>query len=106
MSDVVPSGRIFQSCAGPCLPFYAAKGPIEAGRLRRYAMRSSSIVPTTTVAEVAFSNVTMQETVALILLIVQKGNSAQHICTGNLDHLYQLQNDTDFRRAYESAALV
>lgn len=69
-------------------------------------MRSSSIVPTTTVAEVAFSNVTMQETVALILLIVQKGNSAQHICTGNLDHLFQLQSDAEFRRAYESAALV
>ena len=69
-------------------------------------MHSSSIVPTTSVADVAFSNVTMQETVALILLVVQKGNCPQHICTGNLDHLYQLQKDSEFRRSYETAALV
>lgn len=69
-------------------------------------MHSSSIVPTTTVADVAFSNVTMQETVALILLIVQKGNAPHHICTGNLDHLFQLQRDDEFRRAYEGASLV
>lgn len=69
-------------------------------------MRSSSIVPTTTVADVAFSDVTMQETVALILLIVQKGNAPHHICTGNLDHLFLLQRDEEFRQAYESASLV
>jgi N-acetylglucosaminyldiphosphoundecaprenol N-acetyl-beta-D-mannosaminyltransferase len=69
-------------------------------------MHSSSIAPTTTVADVAFSNVTMRETVNLIRLIVQKGNSPEHICTGNLDHLYQLQRDPEFRRSYETAALV
>lgn len=69
-------------------------------------MQSSSIVPITHVSDVAFSNVTMKETVALILLMVQKGNSPQHICTGNLDHLYQLQKDSEFKRAYETSALV
>ena len=69
-------------------------------------MHSSSIVPTTNVADVAFSNVTMQETVGLILLMVQKGSCPQHICTGNLEHLYQLLKDIEFRRSYETAALV
>ncbi len=70
------------------------------------ALRTSSIVPTTTVSDVPFSNVTMKETIALIHLIVQKGDAPHHICTGNLDHLVLLQRDTEFREAYEKASLV
>jgi len=72
----------------------------------RSLLRSASIVPTCTVADVAFSNVTMKETVGLIHLIVQKGSRPHHICTGNMDHLFLLQKDEEFRRAYESASLV
>ncbi|MFM7322402.1 MAG: WecB/TagA/CpsF family glycosyltransferase, partial [Armatimonadota bacterium] len=72
----------------------------------RSILRSSSIVPTCTVADVAFSNVTMMETVALIHLIVQKGSRPHHICTGNMDHLFLLQQDEEFRRSYETASLV
>ena len=69
-------------------------------------LRTSSIVPTTTVSEVPFSNVTMKEAIALIHLIVQKGDAPHHICTGNLDHLVLLQRDNEFREAYEKASLV
>jgi len=72
----------------------------------RAALGSASIVPTCTVADVAFSNVTMKETVALIHLIVQKGSRPHHICTGNMDHLFLLQKDEEFRRSYETASLV
>ncbi|MBC8101391.1 MAG: WecB/TagA/CpsF family glycosyltransferase [Cytophagales bacterium] len=60
----------------------------------------------TPVGGVAFSDVTMEETVSLILLMVQKGDSAHHIVTGNLDHLLLLQKDAAFRRIYETAALA
>lgn len=64
------------------------------------------ITPTATVGGVIFNNVTMEETVSLILLMVQKGDSAQHIVTGNLDHLFMLQRDASLRRIYETAALA
>jgi N-acetylglucosaminyldiphosphoundecaprenol N-acetyl-beta-D-mannosaminyltransferase len=38
--------------------------------------------------------------------MVQKGDSPQHICTGNLDHLYLLEQDAEFRHTYDTAALV
>ena len=69
-------------------------------------LRTSSIVSTTTVSDVPFSDVTMMETVALIHLMVQKGDSPAHICTGNVDHLVLLQRDAEFRAAYETASLV
>ena len=48
----------------------------------------------------------MAETVGLVLHMVQKGDSPQHICTGNLDHLYLLEQDAEFRHTYDTAALV
>ena len=68
--------------------------------------KSSSIVPTVTVGDVPFSRVTMQETTALILLMIQKSQVPHHVVTGNLDHLYRLQKDTEFQSAYEAASLV
>ena len=47
-------------------------------------------VPCVKVGDASFSAVTMQETVSLISLLVQKGNAPHHIVTGNLDHLYRL----------------
>lgn len=68
--------------------------------------KSASIVSTVTVGDVPFSRVTMQETTALILLMIQKSNVPHHIVTGNLDHLYRLQSDAEFKSAYEGASLV
>lgn len=59
----------------------------------------------TTVAGVAFDNVTMERTVAEIHRMTLAGG-VHHVCTGNLDHLYLLQTDEKFRRAYETASLV
>lgn len=70
------------------------------------AYKSSSIVSTVTVGDVPFSRVTMQETTALILLMIQKSNVPHHVVTGNLDHLYRLQSDVEFKSAYEGASLV
>lgn len=70
------------------------------------AYKSSSIVSTVTVADVPFSRVTMQETTALILLMIQKSQIPHHVVTGNLDHLYRLQSDEEFKASYESASLV
>jgi len=68
--------------------------------------KSSSIVSTVTVGDVPFSRVTMQETTALILLMIQKSHMPHHVVTGNLDHLYRLQSDVEFKSAYEGASLV
>ena len=68
--------------------------------------KSSSIVSTVTVGDVPFSRVTMQETTALILLMIQKSHVPHHVVTGNLDHLYRLQSDVEFKSAYEGASLV
>jgi hypothetical protein len=70
------------------------------------AYRSSSIVSTVTVGDVPFSRVTMQETTSLILLMIQKSNVPHHVVTGNLDHLYRLQSDPEFKCSYEAASLV
>ena len=59
----------------------------------------------TTVAGVAFDNVGMDEAVREIHRQVRDGG-IHHVCTGNLDHLYLLQSDPLFRRAYEAASLV
>jgi N-acetylglucosaminyldiphosphoundecaprenol N-acetyl-beta-D-mannosaminyltransferase len=67
---------------------------------------STLSVSTCTISDITFSNVTMAETVAIITQMVQKGSSPQHICTGNLDHLYLLQGDAEFRNAYDTASLV
>ncbi|MES2464725.1 MAG: WecB/TagA/CpsF family glycosyltransferase [Armatimonadota bacterium] len=64
------------------------------------------LTPTATVGGVVFNNVTMEETVSLILLMVQKGDAARHVVTGNLDHLFMLQRDAEFRNIYSSAALA
>jgi len=59
------------------------------------------------VANIAFDNVTMDEAIERIVAFACSGNGdPRHVCTGNLDHLVLLQNDGEFRRAYESAALV
>ena len=63
-------------------------------------------VPCVKVGDVSFSAVTMQETVSLISLLVQKGNAPHHIVTGNLDHLYRLEHDEEFKAVYRSASLV
>jgi N-acetylglucosaminyldiphosphoundecaprenol N-acetyl-beta-D-mannosaminyltransferase len=68
--------------------------------------KSSSIVSTVTVGDVPFSRVTMQEATALILLMIQKSHAPHHIVTGNLDHLFRLQSDIEFKKAYETASLV
>jgi N-acetylglucosaminyldiphosphoundecaprenol N-acetyl-beta-D-mannosaminyltransferase len=70
------------------------------------AVSPAPLTPTTTVGGVVFNNITMEETVSLILLMVQKGDSAQHIVTGNLDHLFMLQRDASFRKIYETSALA
>jgi len=67
---------------------------------------SASIVPTIRVGGVGFSNVTMQQTLSMILLMIQKSHMPHHIVTGNLDHLCQLETDSDFQRAYAGASLV
>ena len=59
----------------------------------------------TLVAGVAFDNVTMERAVAEIHRMTLDGG-VHHLCTGNLDHLYLLQTDEEFRRAYETASLV
>ena len=63
-------------------------------------------VPCVKVGDVSFSAVTMQESVSLISLLVQKGNAPHHIVTGNLDHLYRLEHDQEFKAVYRSASLV
>ena len=63
-------------------------------------------VPCVKVGDVSFSAVTMQESVSLISLLVQKGNAPHHIVTGNLDHLYRLEHDEEFKAVYRSASLV
>jgi N-acetylglucosaminyldiphosphoundecaprenol N-acetyl-beta-D-mannosaminyltransferase len=70
------------------------------------ALDRPPLTPIATVAGVAFNNITMEETVSLILLMVQKGDSARHVVTGNLDHLFMLQKDAEFRNIYRSAALA
>lgn len=69
-------------------------------------VESSSIVPTIQVGGVGFSNVTMQQTLSMILLMIQKSHIPHHIVTGNLDHLCILENDKEFQAAYSSASLV
>ncbi len=58
------------------------------------------------VGDAYFSAVTMQDTVSLISLLIQKGNAPHHIVTGNLDHLYRLEHDAEFQDVYRSASLV
>ena len=58
------------------------------------------------ISETRFDNVTMTEAVEKILHLVQKADSPQHVCTGNLDHLALLREDAEFRAIYSSAALV
>ena len=58
------------------------------------------------ISETRFDNVTMTEAVEKILHLVQKADSPQHVCTGNLDHLALLREDAEFRMIYSSAALV
>jgi len=67
---------------------------------------SSSIVPTVRVGGVGFSNVTMKQTLLMILLMIQKSQMPHHIVTGNLDHLCILETDHEFRNAYATASLV
>ena len=75
-------------------------------RSRNYVSGQPPQTPTATVGGIVFNNVTMEETVSLILLMVQKGDSARHIVTGNLDHLFMLQRDAAFREIYRTAALA
>jgi N-acetylglucosaminyldiphosphoundecaprenol N-acetyl-beta-D-mannosaminyltransferase len=87
---------------------------LTAKREGRHEMKNSNEAafdrplrtPTATVGGVVFNNVTMEETVSLILLMVQKGESAHHVVTGNLDHLFTLQRDAAFREVYRSAAIA
>jgi len=58
------------------------------------------------VAGVEFDNVTMDETLAWIVDRVRRPHRPALICTGNLDHLVTLQQDTSFRAAYQEADLV
>ncbi len=67
---------------------------------------SASIVPTISIGGVGFSNVTMQQTLSMILLMIQKSQVPHHIVTGNLDHLCQLETDIEFQNAYAGASLV
>ncbi len=97
----------------------AKSGAHEPSPLRRvgltpkefFALQAAPLIggvpqtPTSTVAGVTFHDVTMTETVTLILLMLQKGVAPQQICTGNLDHLFLLQRDSAFRAAYDTAAL-
>lgn len=58
------------------------------------------------VGGVGFHNLTMQEAVARIILMTQKTEAARYVCTGNLDHLCQLEQDAAFRAIYDKADLV
>ncbi len=62
--------------------------------------------PHVRIANVEFNNVTMQETVAHILHLVKHADQPAYVCTGNLDHLVQLDRDAEFRAVYAGADLV
>jgi N-acetylglucosaminyldiphosphoundecaprenol N-acetyl-beta-D-mannosaminyltransferase len=70
------------------------------------ALDKPGLTATASVGGVLFNNVTMEETVSLVLRMVQKDDSARHIVTGNLDHLFLLQRDADFRQIYRDAVLA
>ena len=63
-------------------------------------------VETIKVGGASFSAIKMQDAVAFITLLVQKGTTPHHVVTGNLDHLYRLENDEEFQQVYRSASLV
>jgi N-acetylglucosaminyldiphosphoundecaprenol N-acetyl-beta-D-mannosaminyltransferase len=65
----------------------------------------NNLIERTTIAGVPFSNLTMQQAVDEIDKIARAG-AAEHVCTGNVDHLYLLQKDKEFQRAYATARLV
>ena len=54
----------------------------------------------------SFSAIKMQDAVAFITLLIQKGTTPHHVVTGNLDHLYRLETDEEFQQVYRSASLV
>lgn len=58
------------------------------------------------VANIQFDNVTMEETVARISEMAELKDRPRHVCTGNLDHLALLQQDEEFRAAYDRADLA
>ena len=66
----------------------------------------SSIVPTADVAGVLFSNVSRAEAVRLLEVMSRRKNESHLVVTGNLDHMYRLSYDADFREIYKSASLV
>jgi N-acetylglucosaminyldiphosphoundecaprenol N-acetyl-beta-D-mannosaminyltransferase len=59
-----------------------------------------------TIAGVGFDRVSMAEAVAAIIEMARLGDRPRYVCTGNLDHLAQMQKDEAFRVAYQSADLV
>lgn len=64
------------------------------------------VVPTVDVGQVRVSNLSMDETVQAIMLLVQKSTKPHLVVTCNLDHMYQLEIDSEFRAAYANATLV
>jgi N-acetylglucosaminyldiphosphoundecaprenol N-acetyl-beta-D-mannosaminyltransferase len=58
------------------------------------------------VANVAFDNVTMAEAVSAIERMARQNDIPRYVCTGNLDHLVILNQDSDFVSIYRSADLV
>lgn len=66
----------------------------------------SSERATLSVANIEFDNVTMDEAVERIVGWVRKPTRPALVCTGNLDHLVTLQQDSAFRDAYREADLV
>ena len=70
------------------------------------AMRTSTTHARTTVANVLFDNVGMEEAVTRIIRMTQKTDRPRYVCTGNLDHLVLLQKDAAFRAIYDEADLV
>ena len=58
------------------------------------------------VGTVAFDRLSMPETVAEIVLMANQNSKPHAVFTGNLDHMAQLQKDTDFQNAYADADLI
>ena len=69
-------------------------------------VNTNDVIPTVKVGSVQVSNLSMDETVKAILLLVQKSVKPHLVVTCNLDHMYQLELDSEFRAVYASATLV
>ncbi|MDX1934492.1 MAG: WecB/TagA/CpsF family glycosyltransferase [Capsulimonadales bacterium] len=67
---------------------------------------SGNEIATVQVGDTDFHNVTMEESVRIIVEMATSGEKGQYVCTGNLDHLLLLESNELFRTIYANADLV